>query len=110
LGTLPVLLAGGFAVGAALRRARLLLGLCLVVGSTAVEVVGYAAWSAFATSSITWWREAIYAISATFLAGAWLTFRGWDPPALLASPIAGIASWFAVPHLTAARVPPVAPR
>ena len=50
---------------------------------------------------MTWWREAIYAGSAVLLAAAWLTARAWGRPGLLASPIAGLASWFAVPHLTA---------
>ena len=36
------------------------------------------------------------------MASAWLTARAWGPPGLFASPIAGIASWFAIPHLTAA--------
>jgi hypothetical protein len=66
-----------------------------------VEVFGYAAWSAFVDSSADWWREAIYALSATLLAGAWLLARAWGWSGVLASPIAGIASWFAVPQLTA---------
>jgi len=101
LGTLPVLLAGGLAIAMAPRRTRLLLAVCFVFGSTVVEVVGYATWSALSTSSVTWWREAIYAVSAVFLAAAWLTARAWGPPGLLASPIAGIASWFVIPHFTA---------
>ena len=40
LGTLPVLLAGGFAIATALRRTRLLVATGLVLGSTVVEVVG----------------------------------------------------------------------
>jgi len=100
VGTLPVLLAGGLAIGVAFRRTRLLLAACLVFGSTVVEVVGYAAWSAFSTSSVTWWQEAIYAVSTVFLAAAWLTARAWGLPGLLASPIAGLASWFAIPHFT----------
>lgn len=102
VGTLPILLAGGFAIAMATRRGRMLLPACLVLGSAVVEMVGYAAWSAFSTSSSAWPRQAVYALSAVLLAAAWLAARGGDRSGLLASPFAGLASWFAVPHLTAA--------
>ena len=102
VGTLPILLAGGFAIGLATRRGRLLLPAGLVLGSTMVEVVGYATWAAFSTSSAAWPRQALYALSAILLATAWLAARGWDRAGLLAGPVAGLASWFAVPQWTAA--------
>jgi hypothetical protein len=100
--TLPILLAGGLAIAVATRRGRLLRPACLVLCSIAVDVVAYATWWAYFTLPVEWARQAIYALSAVFAAAAWLAARGWDRSRLAASLIAGLASWVAVPHLTAA--------
>jgi hypothetical protein len=101
LGTLAVLLAAALALllrgrpamGSALGLAALMVAL-----STLVEIVGLAA-RLFLFDFIGGAVEpaAIWALSSTLMAGAWLTARGWRPLALLASPLAGVASWFTIP-------------
>jgi hypothetical protein len=95
LETLPVVLAGALAAFLGQRpnvRPAVGLAACLVAGSTIAETVGIAG---LALGLLYVEAATIYAVSSTLLAGAWLAVRGRGPLALLAGPLAGVASWFA---------------
>jgi hypothetical protein len=101
--TLPIVLAGALAVFLGQRkdvRPPVGLAVCLVAGSTLAETVGIAAVQVLGLVDVEV-AATIYAISSTLLAGAWLAVRGRGSLALLASPLAGVASWFAFPTLAA---------
>ncbi|WP_191838888.1 hypothetical protein [Catellatospora chokoriensis] len=104
--TLPFLLVGALAVGWGQRPAAdpvaVSLAVGLVAGSTMVEVVGMAARQWLHWSGVDIAPELLYAVSSTLLAAAWLTVRGRRPVALLASPLAGVVSWFTIPTVDTA--------
>lgn len=72
---------------------------------TLIEVVCYAMWSAFSTSSAASWREAIYAVSAVFLAAAWLTARAWCPPGMSGQRSSKAVTYGAVPAVGSTGLP-----